>query len=61
MRRIGILAIAFVTIANSASAISCSAWWPNTNGTKWRICTDDQGQRYCELKQSGKVIRIVCP
>ena len=62
MRRLGIIAFAFLTISNGAlAAESCGPWIPNTNGTSWRMCSDAQGQRYCELKQGSKTLRIVCP
>ena len=63
MRGLSVIAFAALTIASSASAATavCGPWIPQTNGTKWRICTDGQGFRYCELNSGSNISRMVCP
>jgi len=61
MRRLMILAVALLSIASSATAeLTCGPWVPNTNGTKWRLCTDGQSIRFCELKTGSKITRFSC-
>ena len=62
MRRLIVIALATLTIANSASdAASCGRWIPQVNGMSWRMCTDAQGQRFCELQKGREIKRISCP
>ena len=62
MRRLIVCAFAALSIASSATAVPpCGPWIPNTNGTSWRMCTDAQGERYCELDVGSKIKRITCP
>jgi hypothetical protein len=60
MRRFIVLAFAALTLGNGAAPV-CGRWVPQTNGTSWRICTDVQNQRYCEIKAGGQIKRMVCP
>ena len=60
MRRVVVLAVAALLIGNSAEPF-CSDWISQTNGVSWRICTDAQNQRYCEMMKGAKISRIVCP
>ena len=62
MRRLIVLAIVTLTFTgNAVAAPSCGRWIPNTNGTSWRMCTDSNGQRYCEMQKGREIKRIVCP
>ena len=62
MRVVTLLAIAALTVsAQMPDPGTCGPWVPQTNGTKWRICTDGQGFRYCELKSGSNISRMVCP
>ena len=61
MRRLMILAVALVSFTSSAAAqATCGPWIPNTNGTKWRLCTDAKGLHFCELKTGSKITRFAC-
>ena len=60
MRRVVVLAVAALLTGNSAAS-TCGAWVPQTNGISLRVCTDAQNQRYCEMKERGKIIRVRCP
>jgi len=60
MRRVIVLAFAAVTIGNSP-APTCGPWVPQTNGISWRICTDVQNQRYCEMDVGRQIKRMICP
>ena len=62
MRRLFLLT--FIALGVSAQAPApgtCGPWVPQTNGTKWRMCTDLQNQRYCELKTGSRITRFDCP
>jgi hypothetical protein len=62
MRRLIVLALATLTIAESISAASsCGRWIPQVNGISWRMCTDAQGQRYCEMQKGREIKRMTCP
>ena len=62
MRRLAILAVAALTIGNGASAtVLCGPWVPQTSGTFWRICSDGQSLRYCEMKRNNVISRMTCP
>jgi hypothetical protein len=51
VRRLIVIAFAALTLGNAAPpAPTCSHWISQTNGMSWRVCTDAQGQRYCEIK-----------
>ena len=60
MRRVVVLAVAALLIGNSAAS-TCGDWISQTNGASWRMCSDAQNKRYCELKLSGRIYRISCP
>ena len=60
MRRVVALAFAALLTGNSAVPY-CSDWIAQTNGVSWRVCTDAQNHRYCEMLKSAKISRIVCP
>ena len=61
MRRLTVLAVALLSFASSAAAeVTCGTWVPQTNGTKWRLCTDGQSVRFCELKAASKITRFAC-
>ena len=60
MRRVVVLAFAALLTGNSAAS-TCGDWISQTNGFSWRICTDSQNIRYCEMKARGKITRIYCP
>ncbi len=59
MRRIIVLAFAVLILGNGAAPV-CGRWVPQTNGTKWRVCTDGQDARFCELKAGSKITRFTC-
>jgi hypothetical protein len=40
---------------------SCGPWIPQTNGTYWRMCIDEQNQQYCESRSGRTIQRINCP
>ena len=60
MRRVVVLAFAALLTGNSAAS-SCGAWVSQTNGVSLRVCTDAQKERYCEMKERGKITRVRCP
>jgi len=60
MRVITLLAIAAVTVSARAPDPTCGPWVPQTNGTSWRMCTDSNNQRYCELKSGQAITRFEC-
>ena len=61
MRRLTVFALALLSFASSAAAeATCGRWVPQTNGTKWRLCTDGQNVRFCELKAASKITRFAC-
>jgi hypothetical protein len=61
MRRLVVLLVAIGLSGQAPAPGTCGPWVPQTNGTKWRMCTDVQNQQYCELKTGSKVTRIICP
>jgi hypothetical protein len=62
MRVVTLLAIAALTVsAQMPDPGTCGPWVPQTNGTKWRMCIDQNNQRYCELKQGSAITRFECP
>ena len=62
MRRLIVLAFAmFIIPGTSAAAASCGPWIPQTNGTAWRICVDDQGRQFCQVQRNGGIKQIRCP
>jgi len=62
MRVVTLLAIAALTVsARAADPSNCGPWVSQTNGTKWRMCTDQNNQRYCEIKTGSVVSRFECP
>jgi hypothetical protein len=64
MRRLIVLsAFAALTIANSGfpPPSTCGPWVSQTNGTRWRVCTDAQGIQFCQLKTGSKITPMVCP
>ena len=60
-RLVAIVFIALTTTAAAPDPGTCGPWIPNTNGTSWRMCADQQNQIYCELKAGPKISRFVCP
>lgn len=61
MRRLVIFAVALLSFTSSAAAeATCGPWVPNTNGTKWRLCTDGKSIKFCELKTGSKITRFAC-
>ena len=40
---------------------TCGPWVPQTDGTKWRLCYDIHGVRYCELKRGNTITLMQCP
>jgi hypothetical protein len=62
MRPLMIIAAAVLTAAiNYPLPGTCSAWVPQTNGFKWRMCTNPQNLFYCEMKRGRTISRIQCP
>jgi len=62
MRVLTLLAIAALTVsAKAPDPANCGPWVSQTNGTKWRMCTDPNNQPYCELKAGSTVTRFECP
>jgi hypothetical protein len=62
MRRLIVFALVTLSCAASVSAgPSCGRWISQTNGTEWRMCTDAQGNQYCELRRRNVITRITCP
>jgi hypothetical protein len=62
MRRIFALGLVALSLSAAVPAPgTCGPWVPQTNGTRWRMCTDLQNQLYCELKMGSKITRFVCP
>ena len=62
MRQLAIVVAALMIEAiNIPLPGTCGTWVPQSNGIKWRMCTDTHGARYCEMKTGSKVNRIVCP
>lgn len=61
MRRLFVLVFALVLGGQAPAPGTCGPWVPQTDGTKWRMCTDAHNQQYCELKTGSKTTRITCP
>ena len=62
MRVVTLLAIAALTLsAKAPDPSNCGPWISQTNGTKWRMCYDQNSQRYCEMKTGRAVTRFDCP
>jgi hypothetical protein len=62
MRVLTLLAIAALTVSAQVPVPgTCGPWVPQTNGTKWRMCVDQNDQRYCELKTGQTITRFTCP
>jgi len=62
MRVVTLLAIAAFTLsAGVPDPFNCGPWVPQTNGTKWRMCVDQNNDRYCELKSGRTITRFDCP
>ena len=62
MRQLTIIAAAAMTAtSNLPLPGTCSAWIPQTNGFKWRMCSDVQSNVYCEMKRVRTISRITCP
>jgi hypothetical protein len=62
MRQLAIIAAAFTATAiNYPLPGTCSAWVPQTNGFKWRMCASPQKVLYCEMKRGRTITRIQCP
>jgi hypothetical protein len=62
MRRLFLLGLAAVSLSGLAPAPgSCGPWVSQTNGTRWRMCTDFNNQQYCELKTGSRITRFICP
>jgi hypothetical protein len=61
MRVVTLLAIAAFTVATTIPDPStCGPWVPQTNGGKWRMCVDQNNQRYCEMKLGRTITRFPC-
>jgi hypothetical protein len=54
------MALAGATGSNNVMP-SCGPWIPQTNGTYWRMCVDEQNQQYCESRSGRLIRRITCP
>ena len=61
MRPSNLVALAFLTLANGPAGPACGPWIPQSNGIHWRVCTDAQNNRYCEMKSGSTIKRMVCP
>jgi hypothetical protein len=62
MRVVTLLAIAALTLsARVPDPSNCGPWVSQTNGTKWRMCVDQNNDRYCELKAGRTITRFDCP
>lgn len=62
MARLSILIMALAGLSASNSVVpTCGPWIPQTNGTYWRMCIDEQNQQYCEMRSGRIVQRINCP
>ncbi len=62
MPRLSVLLMALGSISGSTSIMaSCGPWMPQTNGTYWRMCVDQQNQQYCEARSGQAIQRITCP
>jgi hypothetical protein len=61
MRALTLIVIAALGIsAKIPEPSTCGPWVPQTNGTKWRMCTDANSQTYCEMKTGRTVSRFQC-
>ena len=61
MRVVTLLVIATFTLsARAPDPSNCGPWVPQTNGTKWRMCVDQNNQRYCEMKLGRTITRFAC-
>jgi len=60
MRVLTLLAIAALTVSAAPNPGSCGPWVPQTNGSKWRMCVDQNNQRYCEMKLGRAITRFAC-
>ena len=62
MRVLTLLAIAAFTVsAQTPYAATCGSWVSQTDGSEWRMCVDQNNQRYCELRRGGTTTRFTCP
>ena len=52
---------AFAMSAANPPAPTCGPWVPQSDGTSWRKCVDQNNVTYCELKSSKGITRIDCP
>ena len=60
----GLIVFAFAALSISGSAMagsSCGPWVSQTNGTEWRICVDDQGRQFCQLRDGSEIRPMRCP
>ena len=56
--------LALISLLSTAEAPppgTCGPWVSQSDGSKWRMCTDAQKHTYCELKRGSKITRFVCP
>jgi hypothetical protein len=61
MRALTLIAIATFSIsAGIPDPSTCGPWVPQTNGSKWRMCTDANKQTYCEMKLGRTITRFDC-
>jgi hypothetical protein len=62
MPRLSVLLMALAGVSGSHNVTpSCGPWIPQTNGTYWRMCIDEQNQQYCESRSGRTIQRINCP
>lgn len=63
MRKVFVLALISLSFSAAATAApKCGRWVPQSNGTDWRMCFDEHGKQYCELrKRNNLIVPMVCP
>jgi hypothetical protein len=55
-----LISVGFSTVA--AAEPKCGRWISQSNGWDWRMCFDEHGNKYCELrKRNNLIVPIRCP
>ena len=52
--------LALLLSGGIAFADNCTEWSLQSDGSYWKECVDDQGQRHCWVSRNGQVSSVRC-